>query len=84
MKTGVSDEPYSLMLGYAGDICFIMDVIMGVGKFPGFDFWINHLALFLKIKRVNIFILNAILTKLNKNPFEKYFLLKIKKNNKIN
>ncbi len=38
MKIGVSDEPYSLMLGLAGDICFVMDVIQGVGKFPGFDF----------------------------------------------
>lgn len=47
MKVGVSDEPYSLMLGYAGDICFIMDVIMGVGKFPGFDFWINHFIILL-------------------------------------
>lgn len=27
------------MLGVAGDICFTMDVISGVGKFPGFDFW---------------------------------------------
>ena len=38
MSVGISDEPYSLMLGLAGDICFTMDVISGVGKFPGFDF----------------------------------------------
>jgi hypothetical protein len=37
-KTGVSDNPYSLMLGVAGDICFTMDVLLGTGKFPGFDF----------------------------------------------
>lgn len=41
MTVGVSDEPYSLMLGIAGDICFTMDVLSGVGKFPGFDFWLN-------------------------------------------
>ena len=35
---GKSDNPYSLMLGSAGDICFTIDVIEGVGKFPGFDF----------------------------------------------
>lgn len=40
MTVGVSDEPYSLMLGLAGDICFTMDVLHGVGKFPGFDFWV--------------------------------------------
>lgn len=45
MKIGVSDEPYSLMLGLAGDICFVMDVIQGVGKFPGFDFWSSNLVL---------------------------------------
>jgi hypothetical protein len=28
------------MLGLAGDICFTMDVLHGVGKFPGFDFWV--------------------------------------------
>jgi len=38
MSVGISDEPYSLMLGLAGDICFTIDVILGVGRFPGFDF----------------------------------------------
>jgi hypothetical protein len=34
---GVSDEPYSLMIGIAGDICFTIDVITGTGLFPGYD-----------------------------------------------
>lgn len=34
---GTSDEPYSLMLGVAGDICFTMDVLKGTGYFPGYD-----------------------------------------------
>jgi hypothetical protein len=38
MTVGVSDEPYSLMIGLAGDICFTMDTILGTGRFPGFDF----------------------------------------------
>lgn len=38
MAVGVSDQPYSLMLGLAGDICFTIDVIHGAGRFPGFDF----------------------------------------------
>lgn len=37
MTVGMSDEPYSLMLGIAGDICFTMDVIKGSGYFPGYD-----------------------------------------------
>lgn len=40
MTIGVSDEPYSLMTGIAGDICFTMDVLSGVGYFPGYDLWI--------------------------------------------
>ena len=39
---GVSDNPYSLMLGVAGDICFTMDVILGKARFPGFDFWFSE------------------------------------------
>lgn len=27
------------MLGVAGDICFTIDALNGVGRFPGFDFW---------------------------------------------
>jgi hypothetical protein len=34
---GVSDEPYSLMNGIAGDICFTLDVLAGSGYFPGYD-----------------------------------------------
>lgn len=34
---GVSDEPYSLMVGIAGDICFVIDVIKGTGLLPGYD-----------------------------------------------
>ena len=34
---GRSDEPYSLMVGVAGDICFTMDVLNGQGHFPGYD-----------------------------------------------
>lgn len=35
---GKSDNPYSLMLGIAGDICFAIDAFQGVNRFPGFDF----------------------------------------------
>ena len=35
---GVSDNPYSLMLGVSGDICFTMDALLGRAKFPGYDF----------------------------------------------
>ena len=35
---GISDNPFSLMLGIAGDICFTIDALSGVGRFPGFDF----------------------------------------------
>jgi hypothetical protein len=38
MVVGMSDNPFSLMLGIAGDICFAVDVLNGVGRFPGFDF----------------------------------------------
>lgn len=34
---GISDHPYSLMLGISGDICFVIDALQGVGYFPGFD-----------------------------------------------
>lgn len=34
---GVSDFPYSLMLGSAGDLCFCMDLMRGEGHFPGYD-----------------------------------------------
>ena len=34
---GKSDEPYSLMVGIAGDICFTIDVLNGSGYFPGYD-----------------------------------------------
>lgn len=35
---GVSDFPYSLMIGKAGDLCFCCDLILGTGgKQPGFD-----------------------------------------------
>jgi len=37
MEVGKSDEPYSLMVGIAGDICFTMDVLEGTGHFPGYD-----------------------------------------------
>lgn len=37
MVVGRSDEPYSLMVGIAGDICFTMDVMEGTGLFPGYD-----------------------------------------------
>jgi len=37
MVIGQSDEPYSLMVGIAGDICFTMDVLKGTGYFPGYD-----------------------------------------------
>jgi len=39
MVVGRSDEPFSLMVGLAGDICFAMDVISGSGYFPGYDIW---------------------------------------------
>jgi hypothetical protein len=35
--TGKSDNPYSLMLGIAGDICFVIDAFDGVNRFPGFN-----------------------------------------------
>lgn len=35
---GISDSPYSLMLGVAGDICFTTDLLEGTARFPGFDF----------------------------------------------
>lgn len=34
---GRSDNPYSLMLGVAGDICFTLDAFQGVNNFPGFE-----------------------------------------------
>ena len=34
---GVSDYPYSLMLGTAGDLCLVADLLLGEGVFPGFD-----------------------------------------------
>ncbi len=37
MVVGKSDEPFSLMVGLAGDICFAMAVISGSGYFPGYD-----------------------------------------------
>ena len=37
MVVGRSDEPYSLMVGIAGDICFVIDVLIGQGYFPGYD-----------------------------------------------
>ena len=37
MVVGKSDQPFSLMVGLAGDICFAMDVITGTGYFPGYD-----------------------------------------------
>jgi hypothetical protein len=33
----VSDYPYSLMLGTAGDIFYGCDLINGMGMFPGFN-----------------------------------------------
>ncbi len=35
---GISDSPYSLMLGISGDICFTMDLLEGRARFPGFHF----------------------------------------------
>ena len=37
MVVGKSDEPFSLMVGLAGDICLAMAVITGSGYFPGYD-----------------------------------------------
>lgn len=37
MTVGKSDEPYSLMVGIAGDVCFTIDVLKGSGYFPGYD-----------------------------------------------
>jgi hypothetical protein len=39
---GKSDNPYSLMLGIAGDICFALDAFEGVNRFPGFNFEIDY------------------------------------------
>jgi hypothetical protein len=37
-EVGKSDNPFSLMLGIAGDICFVVDAFEGVNRFPGFNF----------------------------------------------
>ena len=37
MTVGQSDQPYSLMVGIAGDVCFTIDVLKGSGYFPGYD-----------------------------------------------
>lgn len=37
MVKGISDFPYSLMLGTAGDLCFGVDLLQGQGAFPGYD-----------------------------------------------
>lgn len=35
---GISDYPYSLMLGRAGDLCFACDLLINEGgRFPGYD-----------------------------------------------
>lgn len=35
---GKSDNPFSLMLGSAGDICFVLNAFEGQNAFPGFNF----------------------------------------------
>jgi|JI61114C2RNA_FD_contig_31_2212_length_1427_multi_3_in_0_out_0_1 hypothetical protein len=35
---GISDYPFSMMLGRAGDLCFCCDLLIGEGgRFPGYD-----------------------------------------------
>ena len=53
---GKSDNPFSLMLGVAGDICFTLDAMEGVGKFPGFDFWTTKSIVRIKLNFAIIFI----------------------------
>ena len=39
-KVGISDYPYSLMSGLAGDICFMCDLLDPFNaKFPGYEIW---------------------------------------------
>lgn len=37
-KIGISDYPYSLMLGLTGDICFMLDLFDPLNSyFPGYE-----------------------------------------------
>lgn len=35
---GKSDNPFSLMLGSAGDICFVLNAFEGQNALPGYNF----------------------------------------------
>lgn len=55
---GVSDQPFSLMIGSVGDMCAMMDFIDYKGM-PGFEIWLFYIDIWLFILIYDSFILDS-------------------------